>query len=107
MRRRPTCPRYRLSASPSIPNQFGPKSEQPSVRPTIGPLQQCPGVVDLASVVKVVPDHDADDVAGRETVAPVGEALVVEFSVLVQRADGCEPALVTFAQPLQQLAMRA
>jgi hypothetical protein len=51
-----------------------------------------------------VTDHDVDDVAGRKAVAPVGEALVVEFSVVGQRADGREPAPVTFAQPLQQFA---
>lgn len=66
------------------------------IGPAIGLLKQSTQVIDLASVIEIMGDHNADDIAGRESLSPIREPLPVQLAVILQRADGGEPAPVTF-----------
>ena len=47
------------------------------VGPAIGSMQQCADVIDFTRMIQIMGDHDADDHAGWQAVAPIGEALTL------------------------------
>lgn len=77
------------------------------IRPSVCGLKQGAQVVDLARMIQIMGDHDADDDARRETFAPIGQTLAVQFRVVGQRADGGKPAAVSLRQPGEKLLVRA
>jgi hypothetical protein len=70
-------------------------------------VQQGAQVVDLAGMVNIMSDYDANEDTGWQVLAPVGEAVTIELGVVRQGANGGQPALVTFFEPCEELLMRS
>lgn len=69
------------------------------VWPAVGPTQQSAQVIDFACMIKVVGNHDTDDDASGQAIAPVGETIAVQFSIVGQGADGGQPAAMAVGEP--------
>jgi len=67
------------------------------IGPPIGGLQQGAQVIDFPGVIEIVGDHNADDIAGGEPIAPIRQSLTFELGVIRKSADGGKPA----AMPLR------
>src|SRR5215216_581880 len=77
------------------------------VRPAICSLQQRPNMVNLSCVIKIMRNHNSNNIARGQPFAPIGEAVLRQFCIVGKRLNGVQPALMTFCQPGEQLNMRA
>ena len=55
------------------------------IGPALRLLKQGAQVIDLPGMVEIMGDHDVDLGAGRQAVAPIGEALAIQFGIICQR----------------------
>src|SRR5215207_401502 len=75
----------------------------PVIGPTIGALDQCTQVIDFAGMIEIMTDHNADDIAGRQSFSPIGEAVALQLGVVRKGTDGIKPTAMTLYQPVEKL----
>ena len=56
-------------------------------------------MVNFAGVIEIVSDHNSDDPARRQLVAPVGKTLAVELGIIGEIANRIQPAVMAIRQP--------
>jgi hypothetical protein len=76
------------------------------VRPTISSLENGTNVIDFTSMVEIMGNHDADDDTRWQTITPICESLAIQFSIVRERADRGQPALMALRQPGEKLIVR-
>ena len=59
-------------------------------------------MIDFPGVIEVVSDHNADDVAGGQSISPIREALAIQLGIIAQSTNRIQPTLMSLLQPCQQ-----